>query len=119
MEYIAIFKGNVTAGGTDGTEVSSGGLMTAPVEAILNTGADATQTLAVRCAQGLSAASVDITSTAAWLTVSLDGNTFSNSVTITNVGDTNKLFYAKMTAGSTVGVETGFFELEATVMENV
>lgn len=118
MEYIAIFKGNVTAGGTDGTEVSSGGLMTAPVEATLNTGTNNVQQLAVRCAQGLSSASVDITSLEAWLTLSLDGNTYSNTITVTNVGDTNKLFYAKMTGGSTVGVETGSIELEATVIEN-
>ena len=118
MEYISLFKGNVTAGGTDGIEVSTGGLMTAPIEAVLNTGGNAVQTCAVRCASGASASSVVLTSTEAWLTLSTDNTTFSDSITISNVGDTNKLFYAKMTAGSTIGVETGLINLETTVIQN-
>lgn len=119
MEYIAIFKGNVHSGQADGLEVSAGGLGTAPVESTLNTGATNTQTCAVRCATGCSAASVVLTSISAWLTLSTDNTTFSDSITLTNVGDTNKLFYVKMTAGSNVGVETGAIELEATVIRNV
>lgn len=118
MEYIAIFKGSVTAGNTDGTEVSAG-LWTVPVEATLNAGTNNTQTCAVRCASGCSASSVVLTSDSAWLTLSADNTTFSDSITISNVSDTNKLFYVKMTAGSNVGVETGSIGLQATVVRNV
>lgn len=118
MEYIAIFKGTVTAGGTDGTEVSVG-LWTVPIEATLHTGASSTQTCAVRCATGCSASTVELTSVSSWLKLSTDNTTFSDSITLNNVGDTNKLFYVMMTAGSNVGVENGAIELEATVVRNV
>jgi len=118
MEYIAIFKNSPTAGGTDGVEVSTG-LMTSPIEAELNTGNTNTQTCAVRCASGCSASSVELTSVTNWLTLSADNTTFSDTITLTNVGDTNKLFYVKFTAGSSVGVENGAIELVASVVRNV
>ena len=119
MEYIAIFKNNPTSGGTDGVEVSSGGLGSSPIEATLNMGTNNVQVCAVRCASGCSASTVTLTSTKAWLTLSVDNTTYSDSISLSNVGDTNKLFYAKITAGSSTGVETGSVELEATVVRNV
>ena len=115
MDMIAIFKGSPTSGSRDGTEVSSDGLMTTPVDSILDRGTNNVQTLAVRCENGYETDAVTLTSQVAWLRLSEDNTTYSDSITLYNVGDTNTLFYAKITAGSTVGVNTGSIRLEADV----
>lgn len=117
MDMIAIFKGSPTAGSRDGVEVSSGDLMDSPVEAILDRGDSINITLAVRCVNGCSTDEVTLMSNEAWLTLSKTGsaNSWTDEIEIQNVGDTNVLFYAKITAGSVVGVHTGSITLQAEV----
>lgn len=121
MDLIGIFKGNPVAEQTDGVEVSTDGLMTAPVEASIDRSSSAVVNCAIRCASGCTCASAVLSAVdendqpAGWLTLSTDNSTFSNSITITNIGDTNKLFYAKIQSGSTVGAKTAAIKVEGTV----
>ena len=121
MDLIGIFMGNPTAGQRNGVEVSTDGLMTAPVEASIDRSSSTVITCAVRCESGCTCDSAVLSAVdendnaAGWLTLSNDNNTFSNSITITNIGDTNKLFYARIQSGSTVGVKTAAIKVVGTV----
>ena len=121
MDLIGIFMGNPTAGQRNGVEVSTDGLMTAPVEASIDRSSSTVITCAVRCESSCTCASAVLSAVdendnaAGWLTLSNDNNTFSNSITITNIGDTNKLFYARIQSGSTVGVKTAAIKVVGTV----
>ena len=121
MDLIGIFIGNPTAGQRNGVEVSTDGLMTAPVEASIDRSSSTVITCAVRCESGCTCDSAVLSAVdendnaAGWLTLSNDNNTFSNSITITNIGDTNTLFYARIQSGSTVGVKTAAIKVVGTV----
>lgn len=121
MELIGIFKGSPTSGARDGVEVSTGGLMTAPVEATLERSSNTVITCAIRCESGCTCASATLTADdgngnpPGWLLLSTDNDTYSNSITITSISDTNKLFYAKITSGSVVGNTTASIRVNAEV----
>lgn len=125
MDLIGIFKGSPTAGARDGVEVSTEGLMTAPVEAKLERGASEVVKCAIRCEGGCTCDSATLTAvdmsdeSVAWLTLSKDNDTFSNSITLTNLDDTNTIFYARIQAGSYVGNETACIRVDAEVASGV
>ena len=115
MNYIAVMSGNPTAGETDGWEVSSGGLYTSPVSATLERNANKNIKCAVRCQEGYVCNSVSLTSNYEWLTLSVDGENFSNTISLSDVGDTNKIFYVKITAGTDTGTVNGAIALAGSV----
>ena len=99
--FLNLYKNNPTAGGTDGTVVSNGD-NSAPLTFILDATLNETQsdTIALRCESGYQTAT-DVTISAAsdtnnhWA-FSLDGNNWSDSITITDtITTTNKLFYVQ------------------------
>lgn len=119
MQYIAIFTGNPTAGGTDGAEVSQDGVMSTPVTAgIAVGGSDVIVPLAVRCASGYEAdgnitVSVETKSGSNYsagnefvkVATSQNGS-YGNSITLSGVDDTNTLFYCKLKANAAAGTYT-------------
>ena len=115
MQYIGIFAGNPTEGEQDGWEVSSGGLYTSPLSATLERNQTRLLACAVRCEVGYTCDSVTLTSNKAWLQLSVDGITFSNSITLTNIDDTNTLFFAEITGGADPGTANGSIALVGTV----
>ena len=118
MNFIAVISGNPTVDDTDGWEVSAGGLYTSPISATLARNANKTIKCAVRCQEGYHCASCNLTSIYEWLTLSVDGNNFSNTITLSDVGDTNKIFYAKITAGIDTGTVNGAIALAGNVEQN-
>lgn len=114
-EYINLYKGNPTAGGTDGTVVSLSGDQTSPVEFSLDatSSESAVQTLALRCESGyVTSGDTSIYAsgdTYSMWTFSLDGTTFSSTITITDtIDETNTVFYVTAASDSTesAGVDT-------------
>lgn len=116
--YINIYMGNPTAGGTDGTAVSTGGLMTAPIAVTLEASQNEVKVvpLAIRTEQGYT--------TTGTVTIS-DNNdtndrlkfcwtpdgTFADSITTAGaISSVNTLFYAQFTSSSldTPVVDTSF-----------
>ena len=111
--YLKLYINNPTAGGTDGTEVSEGGLFTNPITATLvtddTTGASSIITCAARCVSGyqtegnvelkfqeLSGGSyTDYSGTD--YEISADQTTWGNSLTLSStIGTTNTLFYVRL-----------------------
>ena len=111
MSILKIYYGNPTAGGTDGTAASEG-TQTSPITATLvvtpSAGADQSIACAARCDAGYQTTGdttlkfVDSGGndyTGDNYKLSLNGTTWSSSVTISNsIGDTNMLFYVKLAA---------------------
>ena len=129
MEYIGIFNSNPTAGGTDGAEVSRNGVYSNPVEATVDiNGSGSVVACAVRCATGycvdgdvtlrtMTYESGSYSAGSDYIKLSNTANgTFSDSIDISNVEDTNVLFYAKILPGATLGNHTAAISLEATVI---
>jgi len=113
--YIKMYTGNPTAGGTDGTEVSSNGTLTSPINATVEAGQSQIVTCAVRCLAGYIALCTiaAYTRTAGgtyeagsdWIQVSTDGNTWGSSIQIDDVVDENALFYVKISGGQSGGAD--------------
>ena len=119
MEYISIFNGNPTAGARDGAEVSQNGVLSNPVSADVEIDAvsGTVVTCAIRCQSGYEAdGNVTITSGLSNVTVSLDGQNWSDSIDVSGVDDTNTLFYVQIEPGANLGTETGVLELAGTVV---
>lgn len=105
--YINIYKGTVTAGGTDGTAVSTGDSFTEPLSVELNASINETKTIlcAIRTETGYSASNVTIyavndTNNRVTFCTTANG-TFTSSITIASVSTTNTLFYVKSSSTDT------------------
>ncbi|BAL83520.1 hypothetical protein SELR_18120 [Selenomonas ruminantium subsp. lactilytica TAM6421] len=107
-EYINLYMNNPTAGGTDGTAVSTNDTETNPVSVTL----DATKneekvvTLALRTEEGYKTSgdtviSFDGTTKDKWQVSETADGSFNETLTISDsIGTTNKLFYVKATSSS-------------------
>lgn len=109
MALISIYKGAVTAGTTNGTEVSSGGTFTAPVSVELDASQNESKIipLAIRTASGYKTSgtttigdSGDINDR--WKFSWSESGTYSDSIsTAAVITASNVLFYAKATSADT------------------
>lgn len=127
MNLIGIFAGNPTAGGTDGWEVSQNGALTSPVSATVTRGGTEAVKLAVRCEAGYYASTVNLSvatrgsggsysSGCDWLRLSVDGTTWTQTLTLHDVYDENSIFYAQITGGVDAGtVSNGAIKLTGNV----
>lgn len=107
--YINIYKNNPTAGGTDGTAVSTDGAYSSPVTVTL----DASQSeskkvkLAIRCETGYNTAGNTVISDNGdtndrWKLCLTENGTYTDSITIpSTIDDTNTIFYAQASSAST------------------
>ena len=100
--YMNLYKGNPTAGGTDGTLVSLDGVGTSPVQFTLDASQaeSATQPVAVRCESGYEVdgnvtVSASGTNAARWSFCDTAAGTYTTSISLAGVDDTNKVFYVK------------------------
>lgn len=108
MALINLYKGNPTAGGTDGTAVSMAGNFSSPISFTLDASQNesAVEKLAVRCNAGYKTTGVttisDNNDTADRLKLSLTENgTWADTLTInSSIGAANVIFYAKATSSS-------------------
>ena len=111
--YINVYMNNPTAGGTDGTAVSIDGDNTAPITFTLDASQNEskTQTLAIRTGTGYTTSGDTVISDSGdtndrWK-LSLDGTTWSDSITITTaITATNTIFYVKASAADTESPQT-------------
>lgn len=108
MALIKMYKGTVTAGGTDGVEVSAAGNYSSPIQFTLDATTNEAKTvaLALRCDSGYV--------TTGTVTISEEGDThnrvglcwtengtFGNSLTTEDaIGATNTLFYVRASSAS-------------------
>lgn len=107
--YINIYKNNPTAGGTDGTAVSTDGAYTSPITVTL----DASQSeskkvkLAIRCETGYTTSGNTVISDNGdtndrWKLCPTENGTYTDSITISStIDDTNTIFYAQASSAST------------------
>lgn len=108
MAYIDVYNGNPTAGGTDGTAVSTGGAQTNPVAVTLDASQQETATvkLALRCESGYQTRGNTIisfsgTSSGYWTVSDTENGTYASTLTISNtIGATNTIFYVKASSAS-------------------
>lgn len=111
-QYINIYKNNPTAGGLDGTTVSTDGMWTAPISFVLDASQNESQTLklGIRTESGYVGMSVvisDQNDTNDRLKLCLTENgTFADSLSIGSVSDVNTIFYAKATSSSVENPQT-------------
>ena len=106
--FLNAYMNNPTAGGTDGTLISQNGDMTSPLTVTLDASISETKivTLALRCESGYeTSGNVTITDSGdtndKWK-LSLDGETWTDSITFTDtITTTNAIFYAKATSDVT------------------
>lgn len=110
--YINVYKNNPTAGGLDGTTVSTDGMWTAPISFVLDASQNESQTLklGIRTESGYVGMSVvisDQNDTNDRLKLCLTENdTFADSLSIGSVSDVNTIFYAKATSSSVENPKT-------------
>lgn len=110
--YINIYKNNPTAGGTDGTAVSTDGTFTAPIEFALDASKNevAVQPLAIRTESGYIATDVTISDnndTDDRIKLCLTENgTFADSLSIGSVSAVNSIFYVKASSADTENPQT-------------
>ena len=109
-EYMVnIYQGSVTAGGTDGTKVSTGGTFTAPVDVELDASQNESKIipLAIRANTGYKTTGTvtigDLNDTNdRWKFSWTQDGTFGDSITTEDtITDVNTLFYAKASSVST------------------
>lgn len=109
-EYLVnIYQGNVTAGGTDGTKVSTDGTYTAPVDVELDASQNESKIipLAVRANSGYKTTGTVTISDQGdtndrWKLCWTQNGTFTDSITTDDeITAVNKLFYAKASSAST------------------
>lgn len=109
MANIHIYNGTVTAGGTDGTEISYEGALTNPISFTLDaaTAESKTQAIAIRCDSGFSTSGntvVSFTGTNAdkWSVSATENGTYASTLTImTAIGATNTVIYVKADSAAT------------------
>lgn len=129
--YVNMYAGNPTAGGTDGTLVSSMGTLTSPISAVVPAETKKVITCAVRCQDGYTADVVYITPYTRsgssysvgsdFIEVSEDGTNWvsDTAIMLMSVGSTNKLFYVRISGGTTGGADdTGALRCYAEVEAN-
>ena len=110
--YINVYKNNPTAGATDGTAVSTGGVLTSPISFVLDASQNESQTLklAVRTESGYIATDVTISDnndTNDRLKLCLTENgTFADTLSIGSVSAVNTIFYARATSVDTETPQT-------------
>lgn len=105
--YLNAYMNNPTAGGTDGTIISTGD-MTAPLTAVLDASQNETKTftLALRTGSGYETSGdttiADVSDTNDKWKLSLDGVNWSDTIVITDtITATNFIFYTKASSSST------------------
>lgn len=109
--YINLYKNNPTAGGTDGTAISTDGTYTNPLTVSLNATINESKTvkLAVRTEAGYTTVGDTVISDVGdtndrWKLCLTENGTFTDSITISNaITNANTVFYAK---ASSVDTET-------------
>jgi len=107
--YINIYKNNPTAGGTDGTAVSTDGAYTSPVTVTLDAAQSESQKvkLAIRCETGYNTYGNTVISDNGdtndrWKLCLTENGTYTDSITIpSTIDDTNTIFYAQASSAST------------------
>ena len=107
--YINIYKNNPTAGGTDGTAVSTDGAYTSPVTVTLDAAQSESKKvkLAIRCETGYNTAGNTVISDNGdtndrWKLCLTENGTYTDSITISStIDDTNTIFYAQASSAST------------------
>ena len=107
--YINIYKNNPTAGGTDGTAVSTDGAYTSPVTVTLDAAQSESKKvkLAIRCETGYNTAGNTVISDNGdtndrWKLCLTENGTNTDSITISStIDDTNTIFYAQASSAST------------------
>lgn len=107
--YINVYKGNPTAGGTDGTAVSTGGTYTEPITVALNASEAETKKvkLAIRCETGYTTVGDTTISDSGdtndrWKLCLTENGTYTDSITITSAIDTtNTIFWARVSSATT------------------
>lgn len=107
--YINVYKGNPTAGGTDGTAVSTGGTYTEPITVALNASEAETKKvrLAIRCETGYTTVGDTTISDSGdtndrWKLCLTENGTYTDSITITSAIDTtNTIFWAQASSATT------------------
>ena len=110
--YINVYKNNPTEGLTDGTAVSTGGVLTSPISFVLDASQNESQTLklAVRTESGYIATDVTISDnndTNDRLKLCLTENgTFADTLSIGSVSAVNTIFYARAGSSSTETPQT-------------
>lgn len=110
--YINVYKNNPTAGGTDGTAVSTDGTFTAPISFSLDASQNETavQKCAVRTESGYIATDVTISDnndTNDRLKLCLTENgTFADTLSIGSVSAVNSIFYVKASSADTENPQT-------------
>lgn len=107
--YINIYKNNPTAGGTDGTAVSTDGAYTSPVTVTLDAAQSESKKvkLAIRCETGYNTSGNTVISDNGdtndrWKLCLTENGTYTDSITISStIDDTNTIFYAQASSVST------------------
>lgn len=112
--YINVYKNNPTAGGTDGTAVSTGGAYTDPITVSL----DASQSeskkvkLAIRCETGYETSGNTVIADSGdtndrWKLCLTENGTYADSITISStIGTTNVVFWAQASSANTESPST-------------
>ena len=103
-QYINIYKGNPTAGATDGTAASTDGAYTSPISMTLNVASSQAQSikLAIRCEAGCKTqGDTVITATGSsanrWQFSTTENGTYDYTLTISSeITATNTVFYARV-----------------------
>lgn len=110
--YINVYKNNPTAGGLDGTTVSTDGMWTAPISFSLDASQNESQKvkLAIRTESGYAGMSVvisDQNDTNDRLKLCLTENgTYADSLSIGSVSAVNTIFWAQASSSSTENPQT-------------
>ena len=110
--YINIYKGNPTAGATDGDVVSTGGANTSPIDFTLDASQNQSKKvkLAIRTESGYTASDViiqDNNDTNDRLKLCLTENgTYADSISVGNVSTVNTIFYAQASSSSLEAPQT-------------
>lgn len=112
--YINVYQNNPTAGGTDGTAVSTGGAYTAPITVSLDASQNETKTvkLAIRTEAGYTTSGNTVISDNGdtndrWKLCMTENGTFADSITISSaITNANVIFYAKASSVDTESPST-------------
>lgn len=110
--YINIYKGNPTAGATDGDIVSTGGANTSPIEFTLDASQNQSKKakLAIRTESGYTASDViiqDNNDINDRLKLCLTENgTYADSISVGSVSTVNTIFYAQASSSSLEAPQT-------------
>lgn len=110
--YVNIYKNNPTAGGTDGTAVSTGGTFTSPISFTLDASQNENQTvkLSIRTENGYVVNNATISDQGdtndRMKLCKTENGTFTDSISFTQVTSTNQIFYARASSSDTENPQT-------------